>query len=405
MKDSVKKRLEICGSFVCLAALLIFMFFLQKETGQEVLANSKTVTPPVTQPPGGTKPEQTEHFPGGNFHEKEMDSVWFRLFGLELPKLAKKQGTYCILIEKKGGALAEVFEEQIYRRLDVTVDGTGLDETCVLRICKNRSYSGVPMVEEENIPEELKNVPQNREPKTEDEDTLRSLVISEKKGKTTFSFELNSVYETEVSEDEEYVYITLKRPYEVYDRIIVLDAGHGGIDPGTSGGGTTEAAVNLKVITYLKELMDERDDIKVYYTRLDDSLPDLSTRVEYANAIHADFLISVHCNYNVSRAANGIEVMYSRLQVVDESFSSRILALKCLKYVSEETGMYQRDISERSDNLHLMKYCTMPCALVEFGFMSNRSDLAVLKTDKAQRACAHAIYRVIDEYYAEREEK
>lgn len=344
--------------------------------------------------------------PGGNHHEQEFETVWEYLFGENAPELTKEQGSYCVLIRKNGGNLVKVKEEQIYRTISVELETENeVTVDSVVRVCKNVYYVGEPTPEQIIIPEDKKNVPLVREPKTEVEDTVRDIQITQNNGKSTILMELNSVYEAKLSEDEEFIYLTLYRPFELYDKIIVLDAGHGGYDPGTSGGGVTEASVNLKVIRYLKELMDTREDIKVYYTRLDNSLPDLSARVEFANALHADFLLSVHCNYNDYTSIHGVDVMYSKLQVVDENFSSRILAEKCLYTVSREMGMTRRYLEERSSNLHLMKYCTMPCALVEIGFMSNPGDLEMLKTEKTQRACARALYKVIDECYRNREEK
>lgn len=411
MRKKKRTGLIVACTVLVLVVVLAAVVLLQKLTEKKHQADAEVTGVPTQAADAENssgKPDETPNSgkteQGSEPQEKEEETVWTKIFGSNVPELAKEQGDYSILIKKGGEAQAQVEEEQIYRKLCVTIEGTGLDESAVLRVSREAVYRGIPKVEEPDIPEEEKNVPLVREPKTEDEDTVRAINIAEKNGKTTIELELNSVYETRVTEDKDYVYLTLKRPFELYDRIIVLDAGHGGYDIGTSGGGVTEASINLKVIGYLKELMDQREDIKVYYTRLDNTLPDLSTRVEFANALHADFLISVHCNYNPSASMNGIEVMYSKLQVVDENFSSRILADKCIDYVCEETGMTMRYMYDRSENLHLMKYCKMPCALVEFGFMSNKNDLALIKTEEKQRACAYGIYRVIDEHYQTSEE-
>lgn len=417
MEDKGKDRLWlglVCAVLVIVWSLVFALQFFTRKPIPVSVENDVTQAPEITDMAGnhpGTIEQKNEPekdiavTPTEIPVPTEPETVWTRLFGKNVPELAAEQGKYSIVLPKSGAASVRYEEEQIYRRLRIILENAAITEDMVARVSGDSLYKGIPEVEEPVIPEELKNVPLVREPKTEEEDTVRKINIIEKNGNTTAELELNSVYETQITEDEEYIYITLIRPFELYDRIIVLDAGHGGYDPGTSGGGTTEASVNLKVIRYLKELLDEREDIKVYYTRLDDTLPDLSTRVEFANALHADFLISVHCNYNPASSIHGIEVMYSRLQVVDDTFSSRILAEKCLDYVSRETGMAERYLNERSENLHLMKYCTMPCALVEFGFMSNKTDLALLTAEKTQRACARAIYRVIDEHYQKSEEK
>lgn len=329
--------------------------------------------------------------------------VWDLRFDDARPSKADEVGDYSIVIPKKGGTYVSLSEEQIYRKLHLTMSGADYTEEDVIRVSCEQSYSGQPVVEEVIIPEEQINWPLVREPKEPNEDSLLALELSEDGEVTRIDFELNSVYETIVYEDEEYLYISLKRPYELYDKIIVIDAGHGGRDWGTRGGGVNESVVNLNVVKYLKSELESRPDIKVYYTRLDDDFPDLSARVEFANAIHADFLLSVHCNSNAAKSVKGVEVMYSSIQVVSEEFSSQTLAEQCLSYVSEETGMRKLKIIDRCTNLHLMKYCTMPCALIEFGFMTNESDLKIILSEKGQRACAHALFRVIEEFYGKEE--
>jgi N-acetylmuramoyl-L-alanine amidase len=140
---------------------------------------------------------------------------------------------------------------------------------------------------------------------------------------------------------------------------------------------------------------------------LNNTLPDLSTRVEFANALHADMLVSIHCNYNPVSVVNGVEVLYSKVQGAEDTFNSKYLAELCSTYVAEETGLKERPLVERSSNLHIIKYCKMPMALIEFGYMSNRKDLSLITTEEAQRGCAQAIYRAVEEGYQtlENEEK
>jgi N-acetylmuramoyl-L-alanine amidase len=87
------------------------------------------------------------------------------------------------------------------------------------------------------------------------------------------------------------------------------------------------------------------------------------------------------------------------VQGVGEPLNSELLAQLCTQYVSEETGLKARDLVERSKNLHIIKYCKMPMALVEFGFMSNRKDLSIILKEESQRGCARAIYKTIEEAY------
>lgn len=400
----IKKVRKCCSSVMLLCLVLLAVYGIQERMDVIRVANAGVGT---EKEPGSTgnenvgtpvQPGESGLPHGGHSEVLAEESAWAYIFGTSLPEAAKKQGDYCVLIPKKGGTFAGLSEEMVYRRVTVTLEDAALSPEDVLRVCGTEVYRGLPDVPVVIIPEEEKDIPLVREPGTPSEDTLLSLAIEEKNGRQELMLEFNTVYEVTLTEDEEFLYLALVRPYERYERILVIDAGHGGYDPGTSGGGSTEAAVNLAVVRYIKELLDERTDLKVYYTRTDNTLPDLSTRVEFANALHADMLISVHCNHSTASYVNGLDVLYSKLQT-GGSLTSRGLAEICLEEVSAATGLKKNKLVERSADLHLMKYCEMPSALIEFGYMSNRKDLSIILSEEAQRACAEAVCRVIDAAY------
>lgn len=397
-EDRIKKVRQCCVSVMILCLMFFGVHTVQEKT--EARAAEVMVNYPLTSSDEGQEKEieDASSLGGGHGDSSVESSAWSRIFGTNVPEIATLQGNACVLIRKKGAVSESVTEEMIYRKLTVKFQGT-LSTAEIYRVSGQSLYVGMPEIEEVEIPEELKNVPLVREPKTPEEDLLLGLTVNEKDGKTEVVLEFNSVYEVTATEDDEFLYLSLVRPHEKYDKIIVVDAGHGGIDPGTSGGGITEASVNLAVVKYLKELLDEREDWKVYYTRLNNILPDLSTRVEFANALHADLLVSVHCNHNSVSAVNGVEVLYSKVQGAEDVFNSKMLAELCSTYVAEETGLKERPLVERSSNLHIIKYCNMPMALIEFGYMSNKKDLSIITTEQAQRECAQGIYRALDEAY------
>ena len=398
--EQIKKVRQFCVSVMLLCLVFLGVFEVQERTGLQSANAGSAGGMQDALGEGGQLIQFGEDLPfGGGHAESEVESsAWSQIFGTNLPEIVKRQGDTCLLIKKNGFALETIAEEMVYRKVTVAVQGN-LTAADVYRVSGDRLYVGVPEVPVVIIPEEEKNVPLVREPKAPGEDLLLSLTFTEKDGKTEAVFEFNSVYEVTVTEDDEFIYFSLVRPHEKYDKIVVIDPGHGGIDIGTSGGGYTEASINLAVVRYLKEMLDERDDWKVYYTRLNDTLPDLSTRVEFANALHADMLISVHCNHNPVSVVNGVEVLYSKVQGAEDTFNSRYLAELCSGYVKEATGLKERPLVERSSNLHIIKYCKMPMALIEFGYMSNRRDLSLITTEASQRACAEGIYRTIEEAY------
>ena len=107
------------------------------------------------------------------------------------------------------------------------------------------------------------------------------------------------------------IIFTFDKPKNLYDKIIILDAGHGGKDPGTQHGGYDEKDMNFAVIyKYCKQYFDE-SDIKVYYSRSDDTLPSLYDRAGLGARLGADFFISVHHNSNNNKNISGTSIYYS----------------------------------------------------------------------------------------------
>lgn len=77
---------------------------------------------------------------------------------------------------------------------------------------------------------------------------------------------------------------------------IVLDAGHGGRDPGAVGNGLREKDLTLTIVRHIGRLLSEYEGVEVHYTRTDDRFLELSERAEIANKLKADYFISVHIN-------------------------------------------------------------------------------------------------------------
>ena len=89
---------------------------------------------------------------------------------------------------------------------------------------------------------------------------------------------------------------------------VVLDAGHGGNDPGAIGQLIQEKKINLSVITLLGEIIEQNNpDVRVVYTRKTDVFIPLQERAQIANNAHADLFISIHTNANNNKEAFGAE--------------------------------------------------------------------------------------------------
>lgn len=288
-------------------------------------------------------------------------------------------------LENGQASAAYLDNEYLDFSISLTLEGVmaeGYDKKKIKRVCYGEEYSG--NTKEEN-------------------DIVSKLSVTSRQTERTkavcIRMELKDIYEPTLYETEEAYYISLVKPEELYDKIIVIDAGHGGIDEGTISldGKYREKDYALKIVKYLKELLDV-SDYKVYYTRLDDADITKAKRTRLANAVHADAFISIHCNASEpgETTANGMEALYSsRKETANQSLTSKQLAAAVLEQVCEGTGRKFRGVIRR-DGLYLMNHAKVPVTIIEIGYMSNRSDLRYLLKEKNQQKIARGIYEGIE---------
>lgn len=207
---------------------------------------------------------------------------------------------------------------------------------------------------------------------------------------------MKNIVEAQTSSDENYLYLDFKSPKELYDRIIVVDAGHGGSDPGAVSAQYYEKHMTLAVVQKIKELFDRSGDrtIGVYYTRLDDSDPSLSGRVALANNLDADLFVSIHINsVNGDASVQGIEVMYDEL-AADTAFDTQDFAQICLDETTKATGAVKRHLVN-GHQIHIIRNSHAPAALIELGFINNPMELANLIDPSYQQKAAEGVYHAL----------
>ena len=108
---------------------------------------------------------------------------------------------------------------------------------------------------------------------------------------------LDKVYELSQKYRKGGLYLDFIDPHDIYDKVVVIDAGHGSRAAGAVKLGVSEKDIDLDILLQLKKLFDAcPDNIGVYYTRTTDTNPTLDQRVQLANKADADLFISVHCN-------------------------------------------------------------------------------------------------------------
>lgn len=164
------------------------------------------------------------------------------------------------------------------------------------------------------------------------------------------------------------------------NKVVVVDAGHGGRESGATYGGIYEKDVNLKIARYVKEEL-EKNGVRVYMTRTNDVTTTLSSRTTLANSINADLFVSVHNNAMVNKSnIKGTEVLYPTSSIVKNGITAYSLAQKLQKVVSENAGTYNKGVINRN-NLYVLNKTNMPAVIVEVAYMTNYSDLQKLKSE------------------------
>lgn len=232
-------------------------------------------------------------------------------------------------------------------------------------------------------------------------------------------------------------------------KTVVLDAGHGGKDPGNLGTGRykkTEKDVALAVVLKIGEYINENyPDVKVIYTRKTDKFVPLHERTQLANKSKADLFISVHCNSASARSAAGtetfvmgtardkqnLELMKKENSVVylEEDYEQNYMGLdpaspessifaelyqnafqgQSINFASMVENEFSQRVKRRSRGvkqsiLFVMNQTTMPGVLIELGFLTNTAEEDFLLSDLGQTYMASAIYRAFKEYKNEFEQ-
>ena len=178
-------------------------------------------------------------------------------------------------------------------------------------------------------------------------------------------------------------------------RIIVLDAGHGGKDPGTSGYDATEKEIVLKVVTSLQSKLTA-SGATVIMTRIDDTFQQLEERVQIAEDNFAEIFVSVHVNSAANEKAMGTETYYDTSSN-DNGTESYKLAEEIQTQIVQSVSMYDRGTKDKG--FHVLRNNNIPSVLIEMGFLSNEEDAIKLLASDADKVFADAIYEGILAYY------
>lgn len=220
--------------------------------------------------------------------------------------------------------------------------------------------------------------------------------------------------------------------------IVVLDAGHGGHDPGNLGNGYLEKKIALNIVLKVGEILSKNKDIKIIYTRKDDTFIDLYVRGEVANKANADLFVSVHCdshtsdahgagtfvlglhankqNFEIAKKENSViylednyENRYADydinspesvigLTIMQEEFLDQSVALATMIQENFSSSLKRTDRQVKQAGFIVLHQTFMPSVLVETGFLTNKDEGAYLNSGKGQTEIGNAIAKAILHY-------
>ena len=182
---------------------------------------------------------------------------------------------------------------------------------------------------------------------------------------------------------------------EEKQKLIVIDAGHGDEDPGSSISNVDEKDLNLQIALKLKSALEE-EGYEVMMTRSDDTYLTLTERAEFANEVEADLFISIHQNsYIDDSTVSGIEVYYNESTKTE---SDEVLAQFIQTELVETTGARDRGI-RAYDELVVTRKTEMPACLVELGYMTNKSELSLFQSDAYQYKLVTGMVNGINQFF------
>ncbi|WP_051412072.1 N-acetylmuramoyl-L-alanine amidase [Halonatronum saccharophilum] len=191
--------------------------------------------------------------------------------------------------------------------------------------------------------------------------------------------------------------VNSNEPYSSLDKVVVIDAGHGGIDAGANRDGILEKDINLAIAKELARFLN-RGNINVVMTRQEDRLyqddrnKDIVNRVKIVEDNKADILVSVHVNSFPSSQSFGGQTFYNPGSDEGKKLASAIQE----KLIEIQPENYRKI---KSAPYYILRKSNVPAVIVEVGFISNPTDVKRMTDPKEQRIIAQGIGEGVINYF------
>lgn len=354
-------------------------------------------------------------------------------------KLMKKTAVYCLVFvltamgvmlyysANKIVVVADVAQDEVAQNADNST-GTSANTTTVEdknhinidRSSQNTNYFCIPMPEDVRVEEvTIENHYMDRElwvsiePEDMDgrdefyeengvygncTDVLTGHFEVEKE-RICLQFELTDVYEYHSIFEDNTLYIEFMTPKEAYDKIIVIDPAYGLNDIGVAVNGINAKDITLEIAKALKAKLDETD-IKVYYTRMDDSNPSTERRVELAADTKADMMIRIEVGGAQSSKQYGTEAVYNSRFFIPGFGSVELADILEREVVTAISGK-ANGLIEASEEDAVISDATVPAATIKVGYLTNGQEFILLQREDYIQRIAEGIYQAVIKAYEE----
>lgn len=178
---------------------------------------------------------------------------------------------------------------------------------------------------------------------------------------------------------------------EEANKKVVIDAGHGGNDPGASGNGLQEKALTLKIATLVDRYLQDHYRVETKMTRTGDTTVSLQERSSMANSWGADFYLSAHINSGGGTGYEDYTYSTSRMQLSVNEESKRIQRVIHEEVKKVLVAYNVRDRGSKEANFHVLRETMMPAVLTEFLFIDHAEDAKLLQNDNFIRDISNAL--------------
>lgn len=217
--------------------------------------------------------------------------------------------------------------------------------------------------------------------------------------RTYLRFALDGVYEYRSIFEDHILYLEFVPPKEAYEKVVVIDPAYGGEEIGVTGKGVVAKDVTLNIAKALKTKFDE-SDIKVYYTRMDDSNPASADRVGLAAATKADMLIRIEVSGDENSKLYGTTAIYNS-QFFIPGFGNVELADLLEREVVTSISGKAGGLVEATQTDEVIGGATVPAAAIQVGYLTNSQEAILLQREDYIERIADGIYNAIVKAYEE----